>query len=181
MRPFLALIAAVVAALLLSACNGGDDDPPDAASTWTPSGTIEETQSPTPSTNPLTEAPANETAKQFLKRWVELSNQMQMTGETDAYLAVVGPDCDSCRKFAVQVSDIYDKGGTIDGGQERIVEMKSESRTQWVVTSDTTPTTYVEKAGGSPTSLPGGRTKSRVWLAHVDGHWIVGETEGVPL
>lgn len=179
MRPIRAAATALVASLALSACNGGDD-PADPTSTWTPSGTID-APSTSPPTASLTEAPEDETARQFIRRWVELGNQMQATGDTSAFLAVAGPDCDSCQKFADQISAIYGDGGYIQGGTERILSLKPDSRTQWVVTIDSVPTKYVERDGAKPKTLPGGKYKSRLYLAHINGRWIVGATEGVPL
>ncbi|WP_182375931.1 DUF6318 family protein [Nocardioides sp. WS12] len=171
---------ALLAALTLTGCNGGDD-PADPMSTWTPSGTIDTPSSAAPTVDPLTEAPKGETAKQFIRRWVALSNRMQETGQTEAFLAVAGPDCDSCHEYADQVAKIYENDGYLTGGTEQILSLRAESATQWVVVMNAEPTEYAEAKGAEPKSLAGGKYKSRLYLAHVDGKWIVGATEGLPL
>lgn len=176
MRRLRAAATALVAVLALSACNGGDD-PDDPKSSSTPSGSPSVPSTPT--TDPLTEAPPGETARQFIRRWVALGNQMQATGETEAFLAVAGPDCDSCEKFANQMSQIYKNGGAVRGGGERISEMKRESTTVWVITRVATPSEYTESADGELKRFPGGDYRSRIILAKVDGEWIVAATEGV--
>lgn len=177
MRPIRAAATALVASLALSACNGGDD-PADPTSIWTPSGTID-APSTSPPTDSLTEAPKNETARQFIRRWVELGNQMQATGETAAFLAVAGPDCKSCQEFAGQIAQIYQSGGSVQGGAERITEIRRESTNQWLITRDATASDYTETSDGPTKSFPGGRYHSRVILTEVKGKWIVAATEGV--
>lgn len=162
--------------LALSACNGGDD-PDDPKSSGTPS---EPTSAPsTPTTDPLTEAPKGETARQFIRRWVELGNEMQATGNTEAFLAVTGPDCDSCKKFANQMSQIYRNGGAVRGGRERLSDMKRETGAVWVVRRVAEPSEYTESTDGELKKFPGGDYRSRIILARVDGKWIVAATEGV--
>ncbi|TNM45158.1 hypothetical protein FHP29_04960 [Nocardioides albidus] len=178
MRTALALTA-IVATLALGGCGDDDTEPGDPTSTWTPTGTMEAPTSPT--ADPLTEAPADETARQFIRRWVALGNQMQATGETAGFLATAGPDCTSCHKFAKKVERIYRNGGYIRGGTDQIIAMQAESDTQWVVTLVAKPTEYAETPGGEVKSFDGGTHRSRVYLAHIDGRWIVGATEGVPL
>lgn len=177
MRPIRAAATALVASLALSACNGADD-PADPTSIWTPPSTID-APSTSPPTASLTEAPEDETARQFIRRWVELGNQMQATGETAAFLAVAGPDCDSCQKFADQIAQIYKGGGSVHGGAERITEMRRESTSQWVITREATASNYTETSNGPTKTFPGGRYHSRVIVTEVEGKWIVAATEGV--
>lgn len=177
-KPRVAASLALLAALTLTSCDGGDD-PADPMSTWTPSGTIETPTNTAPTVDPLTQAPKGETARQFIRRWVALGNQMQETGKTEAFLKVAGPDCKSCRDFADSVAKIYKDGGHIAGGAETIVRLERESATQWVVTTEAEPTDYFESSDGPAKNFPGGKSKSRMYLASVDGRWIVGATEGV--
>lgn len=171
--------AALAGILLLSGCSDDGPDAGDPMSTWTPSGTIE-SSSPSP-TDPLTAAPDGETARQFIQRWVALSNRMQETGDTAAFLSVAGPDCTSCHDYAARIEKIYENEGHVSGGRERILSLKSESPTQWLVTLRAEPTRFVEAEGSAPENLPGGKYRSRLYLARVGGKWIVGSTEGVPL
>ena len=176
-----AVLATVLVSVALSACIDSDGvDPSDPAATWTPTGKIETPTSPaTPEADPLTEAPADETARQFIRRWVALGNRMLETGDTAAFLAVAGSDCDSCHKFARLVKRVYRRGGYISGGTQTIVSMRPESKTQWMVTTDSLPTIYAKSDGAEPEHLPGGVTTSRLYLVEVDGRWLVGVTEGI--
>ncbi|GAA4805850.1 DUF6318 family protein [Nocardioides caeni] len=180
MRSTRLAVALTALTLLLLGCTDDDVGPGEATSTWTPSGTIETAPTAAESSDPDA-APANETARQFIRRWVELGNQMQATGETDAFLAVAGPDCDACHEFATKVEQIYTAGGSITGGQELILRLEPESHTQWLVTTEASPTTYTDDVSASPSTLPGGRFQSRVHLVRGHHGWIVGSTEGVPL
>lgn len=179
MRLLRAAVVLLVAALVLGGCGDDEPDPGDPGSTWTPT-SKPETPTSEP-VDPLTEAPEGETAQEFIRRWVALSNRMQETGETEAFLAVAGPDCDPCRDYAKRIQDIYDNDGYFRGGTERILSFKKESATQWVVTLKAEPTEYAEAEGAEPERITGGKYRSRLYLARVDGRWIVGYTEGVPL
>ena len=54
-----------------------------------------------------------ETPEEFVERWVQLSNEMQQTGETEAYLEV-SRECVTCRQVAKTVQRIYARGGRIE-------------------------------------------------------------------
>ncbi len=170
-------IVTAIGMLVLGLAGCTSDDPPTTDPPPRPT-----TSAPVPSPTPtdLSVAPPGETARAFIRRWVALGDQMQATGDTAAFLAVAGPDCDSCRKFASRVARIYDAGGRIDGGSERIVSLKRESRTQFVLTVSAAPTEYVESADGPRKELPGGTYRSRLYLADPGGRWLVGATVGLP-
>lgn len=173
MRSPRAAATALVAVLALSACNGGND-PDDPKSSSTPSGNPS-APSTTPPVETLTEAPSGETARQFIRRWVELGNQMQATGETEAFLAVAGPDCDSCEKFADRVATIYDAGGQIKSDGSRVVRVSHDGGDQWTVHLDGSPTEVTDSASGAPDTLPGGPYKLVLYVAKVDGAWVLGD------
>lgn len=176
LRTSRAAALALLAAFTLSACNGGDD-PSEPVSTSTPSGTIETPSNTTPTVDPLTEAPKGETAQQFIRRWVALGNKMQETGETEAFLAVAGPDCRSCRDYASQIDEIYAKAGSIKTMGSNVVTAKHEGGDEWTVTLEGAPTTYVESKGAEEETLPGGRYELVLYIVEVDGTWIVGDYE----
>ena len=106
---------------------------------------------------------------------------MVATGETQPFLAVSGPDCTSCNEVAQRVTDIYERDGFIEGGDESVVDLEQETATQWVITRRAAPSRYTERADGAVQTYNGGRYKSRIYLGKVRGRWIVGATEGVPL
>jgi hypothetical protein len=163
---------------LLTACTGDDGDPSGAPTTAPPSPTATETSEPPVD---LSVAPPGETARQFIRRWVALSNQMQESGDTDAYFEVVAQTCESCRKFAGRIEQMYANGGYLRGGAEQVVSMRAESPTQWLVVREAEPAEYANSAQGKSKTFIGGQYKSRVYLAKSDGRWVIGATEGVPL
>ncbi|TYL44829.1 hypothetical protein FXB39_21410 [Nocardioides sp. BGMRC 2183] len=160
--------------LVLTAC--GDDEP-----TVAPAPTSEATSTATSesASDSPTVVPEDETAREFIERWIALANTMQQTGETSELLAVSGPDCNSCQEFARQVAEVYKNGGYIRGGQETVVSAKRAGLNEWVVKTNSTPTAYREASDAPVQRYDGGSAKSRFFLARVDGAWIVGESETV--
>ncbi len=119
-RPISALTALTAVLLSLSACNG--DPEPQVADPTSEPPTSEPTTSPTatestPTEPPTSEPPEKETAQEFLRRWQEAANEMQVSGVSDKFRAL-NADCESCDVFAGNVDRIYEAGGFIrtDGG-----------------------------------------------------------------
>ncbi|WP_141013780.1 DUF6318 family protein [Nocardioides sambongensis] len=171
-----ALAATLTLTCALTACGDTEDEP-----TVAPAPTSDATSAPTSAAtgdDPLV-APEDETAREFLRRWVALINRMQSTGDTESYLAISGPDCVSCHQFARSVKEIYAAGGSISGGTETVRSIAREKPYQWLVTVEAEPTRYTEKSDGPTKTLDGGVLKSRVFVVEVDGNWIVAESETV--
>ncbi|WP_435771855.1 DUF6318 family protein [Nocardioides sp. SYSU DS0651] len=173
-----ALTLALAAALVLAGC-ADDGEPAEPESTWTPTSTPEAPSTSPAAADSLTDPPKDETPRQFIRRWVALGNHIQRTGDPAPYLAVAGPDCTSCRDFAKQVKQIYDNGGSIETEGERIVSITREADYQWVITTRSGPTRYRESTDGPLLRLPGGKSRSRLYITKVRGQWIVGFTEAV--
>lgn len=175
--PLRARTAAIAACLLLALTACSDDAPvADPPATPTPTAT---SASASPSADDLTSAPPGETAEQFIRRWVELGNQLQHTGNAAAYLSVSGPDCDTCRELATTLSKIYRAGGESRGGTERITSLKPESQNRWILEVIAGPTEYERRAGAATEKLPGGSFRTRVQLAKDNGRWIVAFAEAL--
>lgn len=176
--PLVAVLSVVIG--LLAACAGGGDGDatapmsPGAPSPSSSASSSRTTIAPRPD---LTVAPPGETAEQFIRRWIELGNWMQTTGETGPVLALSGPDCDTCRAFARKIEALYAAGGESRGGEETVLSLTKESPTQWVVRSRVAPAVYRESRGGPEKSLSGGVFRSRLYLVKFDGRWTVGATE----
>jgi hypothetical protein len=171
MRTARAAALALACALALAGCSD-DGEPEGEEPTWTPMSTPEE-----PSTSPAgsvpTVAPENETARQFLRRWVSLINLIQRTGDATPYRAIAGPDCRSCRQFADRVESIYSSGGYIKTGGSRIVEMTRDGEGQWTVSLMAAPTELKESANAKVQMLEGGPYGYVVYLLRVDGRWSI--------
>ena len=83
-----------------------------------PDGSAEPRSSPVPSTagSPSSqgggqgEVDSPEKPSDYIRRWVEASNEMQTSGDTGAYLRLSGR-CPACKRVAERVDSIFDSGG----------------------------------------------------------------------
>ncbi len=174
-RP-LAATSLAVALLAATAACGGDDPPPANGSPTdspSPSATASSTSSPSPS---QTEPPQRESAKAFIRRWFKESQEMQVTGDTEAFLAM-GKGCVTCESLAEQVATIYRQGGWIRYEGTRVLRITRGGslggNPQWDVLTEGAPTSYKESAGSDITHLPGGPTTMRITLADAGDSWAV--------
>ena len=90
-------IVAALAVVVLLGVSGCEDEPEDdgASPTTSPEPSVETsltTSEPTPD-------PENETAREFIERWIDLSNAATATGDTGDLDAVTTPECRSCTDF----------------------------------------------------------------------------------
>jgi hypothetical protein len=165
-------IAALPLVLGLTSCSEDDPEPILAP---TP------TASPTPSPT-ATETGPSETPEEFIRRWVEIYNEMQTTGDTSEYRAV-GPDCRPCREVAEQIDKIFENGGSIRTKGWSVVsigEPSGDAQTpSYDVRIKSTPTFYTERAGGPKKSFPGGTFVERFVLKLEDGQWTMLNTAQV--
>ncbi len=94
----------LVVPLLLTGCTDEAEPTPKM-----PDPTTSSTPTPTES-----ETPQAESAEEFIRRWVEAGDEMQVTGETGEYAAMTDGTCKACRDFANAVEDVYASGGSIE-------------------------------------------------------------------
>ena len=174
MRLVCATVSVLVAVVLLAGCSEDDPvpAPPVAPSSGTPTASESVTVEPDVS---LTVAPKGETAKQFIRRWVALGDEMQRTGETEGFRAVAGPDCLSCEKLADRVAKIYGAGGEIVTDGSSVVRIEHDGGGQWSVRLMGGKTTYRESAAADPESLDGGPYELVMYIANVGGTWVLGD------
>ena len=122
MRRGVYVVAVVVAALASGGCQGGGDEP-----TPSPSGSASTSaapESPSTSTSPSPEA---ETAEEFIRRWVEVGNAMQNSGDTDEYRSL-SRGCTACIATADQIDQIYKDGGRVETAGWTPVELDRRSK-----------------------------------------------------
>jgi hypothetical protein len=155
-----ALALAVVAPLLLAGCTG--DPEPE------PSPKMPETSSVTPTDEPTeTETPQAESAEDFVRRWVEVSNAMQNSGETEEYLRL-SAKCGACRRVAQRVAAAFEAGGYARTDGWKILEITNRpggSRVQTLdVRVDSAPTAFKEDASSDEQEFPGGEVLYRFRL-----------------
>ncbi|MEU4418677.1 DUF6318 family protein [Nocardia salmonicida] len=95
---------ALLPLLLLPACSDEEDPRPPINSPTSPT--------PTPSPTQSATVPADETPEHFIRRWVEVSNAVQLTGDASPYRALTS-NCDACDGFADALEKIYAEGGSV--------------------------------------------------------------------
>jgi hypothetical protein len=147
-------VAAAVALVAASLVGCDSDDPEPKIS---PSSTVSTSASPSPtSTSPTTEA---ETPEAFIRRWNQLSTEMQNTGETAGFRAL-SDGCQACIDVATTVERYYAAGGFVrtDGWKFRSLSCGASggSRTECTGRMLNSPTVYAESGSSPEQRLPGG-------------------------
>lgn len=174
-RSLYATVLLAVLALGVSGCSG--DPQPKFADPTTdpPTSTSVEPVSDPPTSTPTAE-PKPESAQAFIRRWHQVSDAMQVTGETEEYLAL-GPECPTCADTASIIDGYYAAGGFIrfDGTKVRSIKRVGRvgDNVEFDVALDTAPTRYKEKARGPLRMFPGGQNSIRIRLESSDKTWLV--------
>lgn len=163
-----ALALAVVGPLLLAGCTGDPEPTPKIPDPTTSSST----PSPTDS-----ETPEAESAEDFIRRWSEALQVMQVTGQTEDFDAL-GPNCESCRAASDRVKEIYEGGGAIkwDGWQVLKIAPNGKAPNEFRVVEQSSPTRFRESPDADWQTLPGGRTTHVIELEQVGTSWLVVRT-----
>jgi hypothetical protein len=161
------LLVALSCALLLPACS-------TSSSTTGSPPPVPATSSSEPSTTPT---PERETPEEFVRRWVEVDREMQNTGDTAEYRRMTRR-CPPCDGVADQVEGIYAAGGYLktDGLKIRTLRTGSPDANNEVevrLEARSTPTEYVEKAGGPLKAFPGGLVTYLVTLQPSQASWTI--------
>ena len=128
--------------------------------------------SPTPVET--SDEPEQESAEDFIRRWVEVGDQMQVTGSVAEYAAIT-PKCDACQAFVRNVEQVYARGGFAEfAGSEfvRITRAGAEPPT-FDVTKRLPKTVIHHGDSRQPQVLAAGTTTLRVTLNQADGVWTV--------
>ncbi|MBD3944035.1 hypothetical protein [Nocardioides ganghwensis] len=161
-RRALALTLAVPA--LLAGCS---DDPE-------PTPKIPEPTSSSPTPSPTeSEEPEAESPEEFIRRWVEAGDEMQVTGETAEYDRMT-PECRPCQDFVANVEQVYENGGSAEFAGSTIVDLErmAGNPPTYNLTKDI-PETVILRPSGETQTLPEGRSTIRVTLGKVEGEWVV--------
>ena len=98
---------------LVSLCLSGCSDSSSSSASSDPPSPSSSSPSPSPTEQP-------ETPEAFVRRWVELANQLGRDGNP-APLLEASHRCDDCTSIATGVAEIYAGGGWIRGGDWRLV------------------------------------------------------------
>ncbi|CUR55270.1 exported hypothetical protein [metagenome] len=169
--PTLAALVAPVLLLSLAACT----DDPVAPGPVTPSSPAE---SASPSAEASKDPLADETPHEFLRRWVEVQNEMEVTGDTDAFLAL-SHNCEYCTTFARRLRQIYGDGGWVKTKGWRITSIRREGKLPHGEVSldffiSSAPTSYAEDTSAKVQRLPGSRSiRYRIQMKPTSAGWVV--------
>ena len=135
------------------------------------------TPTPTSASSEPLPTQEKETPEEFVRRWVEVDREMQNSGDTAEYRELTN-GCTACKGVADQIDDIYAAGGYVktDGLLIKRVragrpDSNNEVEVRLAVTS--TPTEYVEAAGGPKQSLPGGPVTYLVTLHADENSYVI--------
>ncbi|TYL45826.1 hypothetical protein FXB39_15970 [Nocardioides sp. BGMRC 2183] len=155
--------------LALTAC--GDDDEPTVA----PAPTSEATSTATTesASDSPTVVPEDETAREFIERWLAITVDMQKTGETASYTAIIGPDCESCRDLLNTVRSIHKRGGYIDTEVATIDKITKRDRNEWLIDVVEEPTKYRRSRNAKVERFPGGAHRYIAYIGKAPSGWIV--------
>lgn len=172
-----AVIAAAALTLALAGCS--DDPEPKVADPTPTAPSTTEASGPTPPEMPEaakgTDAAA---AEAFVKFYQQTVNYAQQTGDTDA-LSKLGLKCRGCDAGVEFIVDVYDKDGTISGGDGRMVDFDigfvgDENERAIVDCVVVTSEQRVDLPGTSQDDVyPAGRQPIRFILDPMGEGWIV--------
>ena len=137
---------------------------------------LEPDSSSSSQTSSSSETAKPESAEDFIRRWRQLTNEMQATGDTSAYRAVTR-NCVSCDNLADLVDSIYENGGYIEFEGSRVVKITRVRQfgrfTMFELRTRSGATKYTEEKGGPVLSEDGGKFTDHVTLERKGGHWFV--------
>ncbi len=170
--------AAGAAVLALAGC-GGDDPTPQVADP-TPSASV----SASPSASAAVEKEAwekktDDGAVAFVEHWLEVFNEMQVTGERSDLRAISSGECQSCANIFEKSEEIYGAGGSIQTkgwsvDQIGISPGLEDDERQVAVRVRQTPQT-VMSADGEKTKFPGGPLTVTATVAWSGNEWTMQE------
>ena len=131
-----------------------------------------------PSPSPTQEA---ETPEAFVRRWVEVSNQMQNTGETKVYRSI-SRGCRPCMAVADQVEGYFEAGGYVKTGGWSISSVKfskpgAEGHVTATVEVESAPTEYKESADADAQTLEGGSVIELMTIKPRGAGWVLTNLE----
>lgn len=167
-----ALALTAVVPLLLAGCS---DDPepqpkmPDPPTSSSPSPTASETVE-------------EESAEEFIRRWIEVNTQMQNTGQVEEYTEL-SRRCEPCIQTADRIARIYRDGGFVRTEGWILTDVVDRSGGSGAPVLDlrikSSPTEFKESADAEMESLTGGDIVMRVRLSR-SAPWQVTELTQVP-
>lgn len=128
--------------------------------------------SPSPTESEMPEA---ESAEDFIRRWVRVSDAMQQTGDV-AEFRQLSRNCQACGQVADQVASIYKSGGSIDfeGSEVMLLNQIASSPPTFHLDLKTAETIIRNADGSVEQRLPEGTGKYLVTVNGKPDAWFVG-------
>lgn len=179
---------AVTLAVSLTACGGSDPEPspssPPASPATSPATSPEPAASPKPGPPDLPPAATKDTkagAIAFAHHYIDLINYAQATGDVRALKEVEDPGCESCIGGRRRVSEIYESGGRIVGGDlafRPTGALKNANPPGWTVFGSITygPQRIVSaEPAESPQALDGGTSTVSIVLGRATSAWYIAD------
>jgi hypothetical protein len=169
----------VLCALVASGCQSNPEPPPLERTA--------ESSTPSPTASPAEAAPtlpaeakgtSEAAAKAFVRHFFDSLNFAMNTGETDYFRSLAHAGCESCEAIAANIDKTYGVGGSINSrgwlvqsvsltphqaGRRPILDLGVLMR----------PEQVVERSGAEPQSFEGGKQPMTIYLARVNGAWLV--------
>lgn len=113
-----------------------------------------------------------ETAEEFIRRWLEVEREMQTSGETTEYRAIT-KGCESCARLADRMEDIYEDGGWVKPGKTTVQRTEDKGSNTHLVWTKAEPSTHSLSSKGPEGSFSGGESLYEVYLVKQDQQWTL--------
>lgn len=170
-------LAAALLLPLLAGCGGAPQasDPPSPTETTSAPERVEAPSLPSAAT-----APTRRGAGAFVEHYVDVLNFATLTGDLTRARALSSKTCISCRSMLDAVENVYDRGGSVEGGEwsPRLISAVKAGPRSWVVDAAIrfAPQQVTPSAGAEPEDYPGGRGTASFTVTYRDTAWTVEET-----
>jgi hypothetical protein len=115
-------LATLVAGVVLVACS--DDDAEPRVSDPTPSAATASAGA-TAGTSPS--SPASSDPEEAASHWIAAQNEALATGSTQQLHALSAPGCRGCEEFATPIEQVFEAGGSYEGGTWKLISTHIES------------------------------------------------------
>jgi pyruvate/2-oxoglutarate dehydrogenase complex dihydrolipoamide acyltransferase (E2) component len=198
------LVPVGVLAMLLAACGGSGPAPqelpaldaaasaepaPEPSASATPSASPTETASAAPGAAVTAVPEASDVpaaarkntpngGRLFAEHYLEAYNAAQESGDTEPLSALATPGCASCRGFIESIRDVYDAGGTVEGGLITVLNSsaptrKIDGRQIVLIEVRVSKERDFDKDGREIESYPGEKSQYYFYLVREDERWLV--------
>lgn len=177
MSPRFMAPAVALGLIVIAGCGGGGDDPRPSPSPPPSSPTT--TAPVVPTMPPEAQQNTRKGAVAFVKHYIELLNYAQATGEVSDLRSASSSDCQSCSTTARRLEELYEGGGSLDGGEIKFIDDLTDhnaAEKTWLVTVrvEYAPQ-IVHNIDGSTQNLDGSTRTHDFVVGFRDSHWMVFE------